>query len=63
MEVLCLPTFSAPAMRYAGRIGQGARLRWQSQPTVKEVERCMAEVWQLEHGRGSRGIPGRPGFK
>ena len=50
-------------MRYAGRIGQGARLRWQSQPTVKEVERCMAEVWQLEHGRGSRGIPGRPGFK
>jgi len=31
--------------RYARRIEVGTVLRWQSQPSVKEIEQCMAEVW------------------
>ena len=49
--------------RYARRIEQGMRLQWRSQPTVKEIEQCMAEVWNREHGRGGLGNSGRSGFK
>lgn len=34
--------------RYARRIQVGTVLRWQSQPGVKEIERCMAGVWKRE---------------
>ncbi|MCO6411999.1 MAG: DUF192 domain-containing protein [Thiogranum sp.] len=36
---------------YANRIKQGMVLRWQSQPTVKDIERCMADIWNAENRR------------
>jgi uncharacterized membrane protein (UPF0127 family) len=39
--------------RYAERIRQGMVLRWTSQPAEKEIERCMAEVWNQQHERAA----------
>ncbi len=36
--------------KYANQIKQGMRLKWTSKPTVKEIERCMADVWKQTHG-------------
>jgi len=36
---------------YANRIQQGMVLRWQSQPTIKDIERCMANVWNRANQR------------
>lgn len=36
--------------RYASQIQVGTVLRWQSEPGVKEIERCMAGVWRRSKG-------------
>ena len=37
--------------KYTDHIKQGTQLEWTSKPTVKEIERCMADVWRQVHGK------------
>jgi uncharacterized membrane protein (UPF0127 family) len=42
--------------RYAQQITSGMSLKWTSEPSVKAIEKCMAEKWDAEHRESAGGL-------